>query len=49
MVAQVPVGHVATLYTSFGRWFEWLCLVGLLPVVAYVVARALMARRAAGV
>ena len=24
MVTQVPVGHVATLYTSFGRWFEWL-------------------------
>ena len=41
MVAQVPVQHVATVYTAFGRWFEWLSLVGFL----YVVARALMARR----
>jgi apolipoprotein N-acyltransferase len=47
MVAQVPVRHVATLYTAFGRWFEWLCLVGFLLVVTYVVARALIARRAA--
>jgi apolipoprotein N-acyltransferase len=45
MVAQIPVRHVATLYTAFGRWFEWLCLVGFLSVVAYVVARALIARR----
>ena len=41
MVAQVPVKHVATVYTAFGRWFEWLCLAGLL----YVIARALIARR----
>ncbi len=41
MVAQVPVRHVATVYTAFGRWFEWLCVIGFL----YVVARALMARR----
>jgi apolipoprotein N-acyltransferase len=45
MVAQVPVKHVATVYTSFGRWFEWLCLAGFLFVVAYVVARALTSRR----
>jgi apolipoprotein N-acyltransferase len=41
MIAQIPVGHVATIYTAFGRWFEWLCLFGFLVVVA----RALMARR----
>ena len=41
MVAQVPTRHVATLYTAFGRWFEWLCLFGFLVVVA----RALLARR----
>jgi apolipoprotein N-acyltransferase len=45
MVAQVPVRHVATLSTAFGRWFEWLCLFGFLCIVAYVVARALIARR----
>ena len=48
MVAQVPARHVATLYTAFGRWFEWLCLVGFLYVVGYVVARALIARRQVG-
>jgi apolipoprotein N-acyltransferase len=41
MVAQVPVRHVPTLYTAFGRWFEWVCVAGFL----YVVARALIARR----
>jgi apolipoprotein N-acyltransferase len=43
MVAQVPTRHVATIYTAFGRWFEWLCLFGFLTIVA----RALFARRAA--
>jgi len=43
LVAQVPVRHVATLYTAFGRWFEWLCLAGFL----FVVARALIPRRSA--
>jgi apolipoprotein N-acyltransferase len=41
MVAQVPVRHVATAYTLFGRWLDWVFLVGFL----YVVARALIARR----
>jgi apolipoprotein N-acyltransferase len=43
MVAQVPVRHVATLYASFGRWFEWICLTGFLGVVAW----ASLARRQA--
>ena len=29
MVAQVPVKHVTTVYTLFGRWLEWLAPVGL--------------------
>jgi len=41
MVAQVPVKHVATIYTAFGRWFEWLCLIGFI----ILVARALFTRR----
>ena len=41
MVAQVPTQHVATIYTAFGRWFEWLCLFGFLVIVA----RASFARR----
>ena len=45
MVAQIPVRHVATIYTAFGRWFEWICLFGFLLLVAYVVVRALNARR----
>ncbi len=34
MVAQVPVGHVSTVFSTVGRWFEWLCLAGLLAVTA---------------
>jgi len=30
MVAQVPVIHVTTIYTLFGRWLEWLAPIGLL-------------------
>jgi apolipoprotein N-acyltransferase len=37
MVAQVPVKHVPTIYTSFGRWFEWLCVAGFLFVVVWAV------------
>jgi apolipoprotein N-acyltransferase len=43
MVAQVPVRHVATLYTAFGRWLEWLCVAGFL----FIVVGALFARPAA--
>ena len=41
LVAQVPTKHVNTIYTLFGRYFEWLCLIGFL----YIVIRALTARR----
>lgn len=41
MVAQVPVKHVATIYTAFGRWFEWVCLIGFLAIAA----RAVFTRR----
>ena len=41
MVAQVPTQHVATVYTAFGRWFEWVCLFGFI----IVVVRALFTRR----
>jgi len=44
MVAQVPVRHVATAYTMFGRWLDWVFLMGFLAVIAYVVSRALVAR-----
>ncbi|MCK5315564.1 MAG: hypothetical protein KAJ53_10595 [Anaerolineales bacterium] len=37
MVAQVPVKHVATLYTMFGHWIEWLCVAGFLFVVAWAL------------
>jgi apolipoprotein N-acyltransferase len=46
MVAQVPVRHVATAYTLFGRSLDWVCLVAFLVVVGYVVSRAFVARRA---
>jgi apolipoprotein N-acyltransferase len=41
VVAQVPEGHVTTLYTLSGRWLEWLAPIGLLFLVAWV----LIARR----
>jgi len=37
LVAQVPVKHVATIYTAFGRWFEWLCLAGFVIVIAWAL------------
>jgi len=43
MLAQVPTKHVATIYTAFGSWFEWLCLIGFL----YILARVSIARRVA--
>ncbi len=39
MLAQVPTKHVATIYTAFGRWFEWLCLIGFLALVALALTR----------
>ena len=41
MIAQVPVKHVATIYTAFGRWFEWVCLIGFLAIAT----RAVFTRR----
>jgi apolipoprotein N-acyltransferase len=37
MVAQVPTAHVDTIYSTFGRWLGWACVVGFLLVVAWVV------------
>jgi apolipoprotein N-acyltransferase len=36
LVAQVPVGHVPTLYPLVGDLFAWLCVAGcaLAPIVA---------------
>jgi apolipoprotein N-acyltransferase len=39
MVAQVPVRHVTTIYTLFGRWLEWLAPIGFLFLVAWVLLR----------
>ena len=41
LVAQVPVKHVTTIYSLFGRYLEWLAPIGLL----LLVVRALTARR----
>jgi apolipoprotein N-acyltransferase len=41
LVAQVPVKHVRTIYTLFGRWLEWLAPIGFL----FLIARAWAARR----
>ncbi|TFH35873.1 MAG: hypothetical protein E4G99_06270, partial [Anaerolineales bacterium] len=45
MVAQIPVKHVVTAYSLFGRWLDWICLVAFLVVIAYLVAQTMIARR----
>jgi apolipoprotein N-acyltransferase len=45
MVAQVPTQHVETIYTSFGHWFGWICLLGFLFIVTYSVVHASIKRR----
>ena len=43
LVAQVPVKHVATIYTAFGRYLEWLAPIGFLFVIGWaVIARRRM-------
>jgi apolipoprotein N-acyltransferase len=37
MVAQVPVKHVTTIYTLFGRWLEWLAPTGLINFIGWVL------------
>ena len=34
MIAQVPIGHTATLYAKTGDLFAWLCVVGVLAAAA---------------
>ena len=37
LVAQVPAKHVTTLYSLFGYWFEWVCLLGFLALTGRAV------------
>jgi apolipoprotein N-acyltransferase len=37
LVAQVPVKHVATVYTAFGRYLEWLAPIGFLFVIGWAL------------
>ena len=39
MVAQVPIKHVATIYTAFGRYLEWLAPIGFLFVIGWALFR----------
>lgn len=40
LVAEVPVRGVRTLYARFGDWFAWLCVAGLLCLLAWSLALA---------
>jgi apolipoprotein N-acyltransferase len=40
MVAQVPVGHVPTIYARLGDWFAWLCVAGLMAMCAWSLSVA---------
>lgn len=37
MVAQLPVGHVPTIYARLGDWFAWLCIAGLVAMCAWTL------------
>jgi apolipoprotein N-acyltransferase len=45
MVAQVPVGHVATLYARCGDWFAWTAAAALLVLFAWSVLPPSILRR----
>lgn len=40
MVAQVPFGHVRTVYSYVGDLFAWLCVAGLLGAIAWGIRRS---------
>jgi apolipoprotein N-acyltransferase len=40
MVAQVPLGHVATIYARWGDWFGWSCVAGLVALSAWAMTLA---------
>ena len=37
MTAQLPMGHIPTLYARTGDWFSWLCVAGLVSMLAIVI------------
>ncbi len=39
LVAQIPVKHVATLYTVIGRWVEWAFVAGFVLVASLAIFR----------
>jgi apolipoprotein N-acyltransferase len=40
MEAQVPTGHVATVYERCGDWFAWLCAAARTAFAAVAAARS---------
>jgi apolipoprotein N-acyltransferase len=45
LVAQIPIGHVPTLYTRVGDLFAWLCVAGLVSMLGIsVLASSQLAR-----
>lgn len=39
MIADVPIQGVRTLYARLGDWFAWVCIAGLLALIATALAR----------
>ena len=48
LVAMVPVRHDSTLYSRFGNWFAWLCLLLLPTTLASIYAERPSHRRVPG-
>ena len=37
MTARLPMGRIPTLYARTGDWFSWLCVAGLVTMLAVVM------------
>ena len=46
IVAQVPTQGVFTLYSVIGDSFAWLCIAGMVALIAWGIVRGCRARRA---
>ena len=44
MISQVPIQGVRTIYSRVGDLFAWLCLLGILAMVGWVLSRGLLTK-----
>ncbi len=44
MISQVPIQGMRTIYWQVGDLFAWLCLLGILAMVGWVLSRGLLTK-----